>query len=146
MVYSGALIGGGIIAAIILSPYLNILSLGDEVAASLGVNVQLCRFAALFCAALLAASAVCICGLVGFVGLIIPHGARLLARTTGSASNEHRILVPLAALLGAALVALCDILARVLFLPYEIPSGILLSCLGAPFFLFFLLRKHGGKF
>jgi iron complex transport system permease protein len=126
----------GFAGAVALSPFLNVLALGDEVAASLGLHVALCRFCALLCAALLAASAVCIGGLLGFVGLIVPHGARLLAGT------EHRLLTPLTLLGGGALVLGCDILARLLFVPYEMPVGILLAFLGAPFFLLLLLEKR----
>lgn len=124
----------GFLGAILLSARLNVLSLGDEVAASLGLSVRLCRYLAMMCAAMLAASAVCIGGLLGFVGLIVPHGARFIA------GRDHKTLVPFTAVCGASLVMGCDILARMLFKPYELPVGILLSALGAPFFLFLIIR------
>ena len=85
----------------------------------------------------MAAGAVSVCGLLGFVGLMVPH---MLRRVT----LDIRGLVPLCALGGSALVLLCDILARVLFVPYELPVGILLSGLGGPFFLFLILRRKKG--
>lgn len=136
ILYALPFIFAGLIGAVFLSPRLNLLSLGDETAASLGLHVSLCRFFAMLCAALLAASAVSIGGLLGFVGLIVPHGARLLM------GFDHRKLIPFSALLGGALVTGCDILARMAFAPFEIPVGILLSLLGAPFFLLLVIRRR----
>ncbi len=127
----------GLAGAFLLAPRLNLLLLGDETAASLGVAVRACRFLSIFGAAALAAGAVSVCGLLGFVGLMVPH---MLRRVT----LDIRGLVPLCALGGSALVLLCDILARVLFVPYELPVGILLSGLGGPFFLFLILRRKKG--
>lgn len=125
----------GLLAARLLGGSVNVLLLGDEVAASLGLHVERCRFLAILCAAALAAGAVSIAGLLGFVGLIVPHIMRLLA------GSDHRRLVWLTALAGMDVTLLCDILARLLFAPYEIPVGILLSFLGAPFFLYLLLSQ-----
>lgn len=126
-------LAAGLIGAVLLSPRLNVLLLGDEVAASLGLHVPLCRFSALLCAALLAASAVSVGGLLSFVGLLIPHAMRFLV------GSDHRWLVPYSALGGGAFLLLCDTLSRTLFSPYELPVGILLAFLGAPFFLWLLL-------
>lgn len=134
VIYTLPFVIAGLIGAVLLSARLNVLSLGDEVAASLGLPVKLCRYLAMLCAALLAASAVCIGGLLGFVGLIVPHGARFIV------GHDHKILVPFTAVCGGALVVGCDILARIMFKPYELPVGIFLSVLGAPFFLFLVLR------
>ena len=123
----------GIAGAALLSGRLNVLLLGDEVAASLGLRVRLCRFLALACAALLAACAVSIGGLLSFVGLLVPHALRFLIGT------DYRWLVPFSALTGGGFLLLCDTLSRTLFSPYELPVGILLSLLGAPFFLWLLL-------
>ena len=90
-------------------------------------------------ASLLAGGAVSFSGLLGFVGLIVPH---ILRHFIGA---RHRILVPLSSLFGASFVLLCDTLSRTLFSPYEIPVGIVLSLLGGPFFLFLIVRKKGGK-
>lgn len=125
----------GFILAVCGSRYLNILQLGDDVAKGLGVNVELVRLVFTAIGALLAASAVSVAGLLGFVGLIVPHTVRLL---TGS---DYRFLIPSSALLGIAVVTYSDTLARVAFAPLELPVGIFMAALGAPFFLF-LLRKE----
>ena len=115
--------------------HLNVLQLGDEVATGLGVRVNLVRSALTAVAALLAASAVCVAGLLGFVGLIVPHTARLIL------GSDYRILLPGAALLGAATVTISDTVARTIFAPTELPVGILTALLGAPFFLYLLRRE-----
>lgn len=125
----------GFILAVCGAHYLNILQLGDDVAKGLGVNVELVRLVFTAIGALLAASAVSVAGLLGFVGLIVPHTVRLL---TGS---DYRFLIPSSALLGIAVVTYSDTLARVAFAPLELPVGIFMAALGAPFFLF-LLRKE----
>lgn len=125
----------GLLLACIGARYLNILQLGDDVARGLGVNVELVRIVFTAIGALLAASAVSVAGLLGFVGLIVPHTVRLL---TGS---DYRFLIPSAALLGIAVVTYSDTLARMAFAPLELPVGIFMAALGAPFFLF-LLRKE----
>lgn len=125
----------GFILAVCGAHYLNILQLGDDVAKGLGVNVEFVRLVFTAIGALLAASAVSVAGLLGFVGLIVPHTVRLL---TGS---DYRFLIPSSALLGIAVVTYSDTLARVAFAPLELPVGIFMAALGAPFFLF-LLRKE----
>lgn len=122
----------------LLTPRLNLLALGDDMAASMGVKVPLLRIITVLVAAALASSAVSYVGLIGFVGLMIPHICRRLIGV------DNRYLFPLSAILGGALVVLSDILGRVLFAPTEIPCGIFISALGAPFFLFLLLgrRQH----
>lgn len=115
--------------------HLNVLQLGDEVATGLGVRVNLVRSALTAVAALLAASAVCVAGLLGFVGLIVPHTARLIL------GSDYRILLPGAALIGAATVTISDTVARTIFAPTELPVGILTALLGAPFFLYLLRRE-----
>ncbi len=125
----------GMILAFIGASHLNILQLGDEIAKSLGLRVEVTRIFLTAVAALLAASAVSVVGLLGFVGLIIPHVTRLLI------GSDYRFLLPGAALLGMALVTFSDTIARVAFAPTELPVGILMSVLGAPFFLFLLRRE-----
>lgn len=113
---------------------LNILNLGDDIARGLGLNVEVSRITMTAVAALLAASAVSVVGLLGFVGLIVPHAARLLV------GSDYRYLLPASALLGIAVVTLSDTLARVAFSPIEIPVGIIMAFIGAPFFLYLLRR------
>lgn len=125
------------LAGILLAaPALEILSLGDETAASLGLSVRPVRMVLLFLAAVLAGAAVSLAGIIGFVGLIVPHFIR---RLTGEK------LLPLllaSAFGGAAFVAFCDTAARTLFAPYELPVGVVLSFLGVPVFLWQLLRSR----
>ncbi len=128
-----SILGG--LAALAGARKLNVLNLGDEAARGLGLNVELTRLALTAVAALLAASAVSVVGLLGFVGLIVPHTARLLV------GSDHRFLLPAAALLGMGTVMLCDTLARLLFAPIELPVGIIMALIGAPFFLYLLRRE-----
>ena len=115
--------------------YLNVLTLGDDMAKGLGLNVEKARVALTAIAALLAASAVSVAGLLGFVGLIVPHIVRLLV------GNDYRYIIPGSAILGMAVVTLSDTVARLLFAPIELPVGIIMAFLGAPFFLFLLRRE-----
>lgn len=113
---------------------LNILALGDDTAAGLGMKVEKVRLFLISCAALLAAAAVCVAGLLGFVGLIAPHLVRL------AIGADNRFLLPSSALTGAILVIVCDTVGRTAASPVELPAGIILSLLGPPFFLWLLRR------
>ena len=121
-----------------LSNELEVLSLGENTAKSLGMNTSAMRFLFLTLTALLAGCAVSIAGLLSFVGLIVPHIVRRLAKTKAL----HLIL--LSTVFGGGFVCLCDTVARTVFAPYEIPVGIIMAFIGAPFFLFILI-KGGGK-
>jgi len=131
------IIGLCTVIAIILSGRLNLLCLGDTIALSLGVRVKALRTAALILASALAASAVSFAGLLGFVGLMVPHMARKLL-----GSSDVRKLLPVCTLLGACLVMLSDLLGRTLFAPSQIPAGIVTALLGAPFFFILLLKRR----
>lgn len=121
-----------------LSQELDVLTLGDENAKGLGLNTDMMRVIFLILATLLAGSAVSIAGLLSFVGLLVPHAVRRVA----TAQSKH--LLPLCALFGAGFVTLCDTLARTAFAPYELPVGIIMAFLGAPFFIFILIKGKGG--
>ncbi len=125
----------GLIASVFAAKALTLLSFGDDIARSLGVNVERTRILLLTLAALLAASAVSVAGMLGFVGLIVPHVARLLI------GGEFDRFIPLAAMMGAVLILFADTFARTAFSPVEVPVGVLMSFIGAPFFLY-LLRKE----
>ena len=133
------LIAGGILCAWALAKDIDVLNLGEEMAGSLGMNVTSMRFLLLLLASVLAGSAVSFAGLLGFVGLLVPHICR---RFVGS---YHRRLIPACALGGASLVLLCDLAARLLFAPYELPVGIILSLVGGPFFLALILVQRKSK-
>lgn len=114
---------------------LNVLLLGDEAALQLGLEVERVKRVLLTVAALLAAAAVAVSGIIGFVGLIVPHLTRLVV------GPDHRRLLPMAAVTGAILLTLADLLARSLA-RIEIPIGIITALLGAPFFLYLLARRR----
>lgn len=137
----GILILVSFCAAMVLSGRLSVLSLGDAAASALGVRVKGLRIAAMACAAACAAAVVSFAGLLGFVGLVVPHIARAL---TGERPAR---LLPVAALSGGILVILADLLGRTLFAPSELPVGILMSLIGAPYFLILLIRRkhHAGN-
>ena len=117
---------------------LDILTLGEENARGLGLNTSAMRTLFLLFAALLAGCAVSLAGLLSFVGLLVPHAIR---RVAGSKASH---LIGLCAIYGAGFVCLCDTLARTVFAPYEIPVGIIMAYLGAPFFVFILIKGKGG--
>ena len=135
---SAMLIIVSVLILVTLSNELDVLTLGDENAKGLGLNTGVMRVIFLLLSALLAGAAVSVCGLLSFVGLLVPHAVRRIA------TSEAKHLIPLCALLGAGFVTLCDTLSRVIFAPYELPVGIIMAFLGAPFFIFILIRGKGG--
>jgi len=122
----------GIVITILGARYLNILMLGDDVAKGLGMRVEMTRLGFIAFASFLAASAVSVAGLLGFVGLITPHAVRLIV------GSDNRLVLPFSALFGAVLIVFADTLARTAFNPVEIPVGVLMAFMGAPFFLYLL--------
>jgi len=138
LIPAGILILIALVITFTLSNELDVMNLGEETAQGLGLSVKKMRTIFLLLAALLAGASVSFAGLLGFVGLIIPHMARKLVGT------ESRYLLPFCAIFGASFVTICDLAARLLFQPYEIPVGILLSFIGGPFFIFLLVNKKGG--
>jgi len=136
---AGMLIGAALILLLVLCNELDVLALGEETAGALGLSVKKMRTLFLILAALLAGATVSFAGLLGFVGLIVPHAVRKLV------GGESRQVLPMCMLGGAGFVTICDILARTLFAPYELPVGILMSVLGGPFFLMLLVKRRGGR-
>ena len=131
----------GLVIAFLLVRQLNVLQLGDQAAQGLGVRIERSRFLVMALAAFLAASAVSVAGLVGFIGLMVPHIMRLLG------GHNHSYLIPASAAGGAALMIWADVGARMLMAPTEIPVGIITALLGGPFFVFLLYRTRfiGGR-
>lgn len=126
----------GIIPILLLRWHLNLLCLGDEQASALGINVKKTRIILILASTLLTAVSVAMGGIIGWVGLLIPHLARMLV------GPNHRILIPASIFLGGLNLMLVDDLARSL-LPMELPIGILTSVIGAPFFLYLMARRKG---
>lgn len=113
---------------------LNLLLLGEAEARHLGIDVQMSKVALIFLSALAVGAAVSVAGIIGFVGLVVPHLVRL------AVGPDHRLLLPASALLGASLLLVTDLLARTIAAPAELPLGVLTSLVGGPFFLWLLLR------
>lgn len=125
----------GLGVSIWLAKDMNLLAMGDETAQALGSPVRRVRKALLAVASLLAALSVSVSGIIGFVGLVVPHWIRLLI------GPDHRRLFPFAALAGGTFLVYCDLLARTL-LPSELPIGVITAAVGAPFFLYLLHQKR----
>ena len=117
---------------------LDVLAVGDDEAATLGVNVRRARLLVIIAASLGTAAAVSVSGLIGFVGIIVPHTVRLLA------GRSHRVVLPLSILFGAAFLCAADLLARTLSSPDEIPIGVVTAFFGAPFFVLVLRNSRSG--
>ena len=126
------LVIGGIIAARFFAFRLNAFALGEEGAAYLGIEIERDKIIILALGSLLTAAAVSISGLIGFVGLVVPHAVRL------SLGPDHRLLLPASALAGAVFLVIADLLARIILIPAEIPVGIITAIIGAPFFIYLL--------
>lgn len=124
----------GLVGVSISSKLLNALQLGDDVAKSLGTRVEATRFFLVTLAALLAASAVSVAGMLTFVGLIVPHMMRLVV------GSDFNYLLPSSAIFGGILLIVADTVARTAFSPIEVPVGVFMSFIGAPFFLYLLKR------
>ena len=129
----------GLIILLTLSGQLNILSLGESTAFSLGVNIKMVKLLSIISASLMTAAAVSFAGLIGFVGLMIPHIFRLIL------GPDNRILILSSALGGALFLLLCDTLGRTVMAPLEIPAGIITALAGCPFFIWLFLREKCEK-
>jgi iron complex transport system permease protein len=144
--FSGATWRGSGVVALYLAPALllllglaralNLLSVGEETAAYLGISLERTKLLAFGAASLLAASAVAVSGVIGFVGLIVPHVIRI------NWGSDYRFLIPASALLGATFLVATDAIARTAAAPSEIPIGVVTAFVGVPFFLW-LLRRRG---
>ncbi len=137
---SALLIALGIALACVLAPSLNVLSQGEETARQLGLHPEKIKWLLFITASALVAGAVAMSGMIGFIGLIVPHSVRLL---TGP---DHRRLIPASALGGALLLVILDVAARTLAAPREIPVGVLAALCGTPFFIYLLKKKKGEMF
>jgi iron complex transport system permease protein len=129
------LVATAVVVIFVFHQDLNAISLGEERARHLGINTELSKKILLILASLVTASLVCVCGIIGFVGLIVPHTVRLLC------GANHRRLIPLSCLLGSVFMIICDTLGRVIFAPVQLPIGVTTAVLGAPVFIF-LFRKR----
>lgn len=131
-------VAAGMFALFYISPQLNAISFGEDDARSMGVNTARTRTIAFAVAALITAVAVSLSGLVGFVGLVVPHAVRLVF------GPDHRQLLPLSGIVGAIFLVAADTLARIVVAPAQLPVGVVTAIVGGPFFLV-LLVKHTHK-
>jgi iron complex transport system permease protein len=128
----------GIVLLLINGWNINVLSMGDQEAKMMGLNVGVTKLLVIIGATLATAGAVCVSGTIGWVGLIIPHIARMLM------GNDNRCLIPASVLMGASFLMLIDALCRVIT-NAEIPIGIMTSVIGGPFFIYLIKKKKGGS-
>ncbi|PRX33700.1 iron complex transport system permease protein [Meinhardsimonia xiamenensis] len=134
---AGPLIVIAMVAAMTLGRGLNALALGEATAAQVGVDVQRMKSVAILAVAAATGAAVAVSGGIGFIGMVVPHLLRI------ASGPDHRALLPNAALLGAILLVLADVVARLVIAPAELPIGIVTAVMGAPVFLWILLRRRG---
>ena len=127
---------GGSAIIFMLSRELNALVTGDDSAKSLGIEIERVKKLLIVVCSAIVAACVSVSGVIGFIGLIIPHCVRLLF------GADHRIMLPYAGIVGAIFMVFCDMLARTLTKPSEIPVGVITAIIGAPYFIFLLLRKR----
>lgn len=130
-------ITAGLVLLLLFSWRINVLSMGDKEARAMGVNVKVSKMIIIGGATLATAGAVCLSGVIGWVGLVIPHIGRMLA------GNDNRKLLPVSISVGAAFMIIIDTLSRII-IQSEIPLGILTSLIGAPFFIYLLKKTKGG--
>lgn len=138
MIWPWTLIGG--LLAVFAYRQLNLLLLNEETVRGLGMRIERTRFLLLAVSVALAGSSVAVAGTIGFVGLVVPHAARLLV------GSDFRWLLPTSAVLGSLLVILSDTLGRIVMPPVEIPAGLVTALIGAPYFVYLLLRRKAAKF
>ncbi len=127
----------GICVIYLFAQDLNAISIGEEEAVHLGIDTQNIKKIIILVTALITASLICICGIIGFVGLIVPHMMRLIV------GPNHKILIPTTCLAASVFIILCDLFSRTLFSPIEIPIGVLTAIIGAPVFI--ILLKKGKR-
>lgn len=140
LILPAILIFFAVLISVILSRATDIITLGDETAQTLGINTKVFKFALLVIASVLSGSAVSFAGVIGFVGLLVPHIARKFVGT------KHRLLIPSCALMGSCLVLICDLFGRLIAAPYEVSVGIILAFLGGPFFIALIFSKRKNRY
>ncbi len=135
LVASLPLVGGSFLLFAMLPRALNLLSLGEDVASARGVDVGRAQRIAFLSASLATGAAISLAGPIGFIGIVVPHLVRLLV------GSDHRVVLPASILFGAAFLVVCDLIARTVMAPIELPVGIVTAMIGGPFFIWLLIRK-----
>lgn len=129
----------GIFAVFCFSQDMNAMSIGEEHASHLGIRTEQVKKALFFITSFMSASIVCVSGIIGFVGLIVPHIMRLVV------GPDHRVLIPCTCLAASAFMIVCDMLGRTLLAPLEIPIGVITAVVGAPIFVILLKTRQGAR-
>jgi len=132
-------VSSGIGIIYIFAQDLNAISLGEEEAIHLGINIESVKKILIIVTSLITASLVCLCGIIGFVGLMIPHMMRLVV------GPNHKILIPATCIAAAIFMVICDMISRTIFAPLEIPIGVITAVLGAPVFIILLKRNQRNR-
>lgn len=138
ILFSAVPVFGGVAGIMMLRWRINVMSIGDREARSLGVNVKFCRNMIIICASLATAGAVCVSGTIGWIGLIIPHIARMIV------GNDNRKIIPICFSIGGCFLIVVDNLARIVS-GGEMPIGVLTSIIGGPFYIYLLKKTKGGS-
>ena len=136
-VFPFVVVGAAVI--LMLTNELNLLTIGEDLAMSRGLDVHRTKQLLFFAVSLMVGGIVAVCGPIGFVGMMVPHICRLLV------GNDHRRLYPATLLFGGAFLTICDAISRTAFAPAEIPVGVITAMLGGPFFLYLLLRRDTSR-
>jgi iron complex transport system permease protein len=136
LITAGVIVTLGIICHIFVFAGFNAISMGEEEALHLGIKVELVKKILFFLISLITAAIISVCGVIGFVGLVIPHITRLII------GPNHRLLIPASCILSSAFMVLCDLLARTCFSPSEIPIGVVTAIVGAPVFIILLKKSE----
>jgi iron complex transport system permease protein len=139
LLVNAVIVIAGVLAIFVFSQDLNAISIGEEEATHLGIDTEAVKKILLVVTSFVTASLVSVCGIVGFVGLVIPHMTRLIV------GPNHRILLPSACISAAIFMVFCDLLSRVVFAPLEIPIGIITALIGTPVFIILLKTKQKVK-
>lgn len=132
----GFIVVTGIVAIYVLAQDLNAISIGEEEALHLGINTETAKKILFIITSMITASLVSICGIIGFVGLIIPHAMRFVV------GPNHKVLIPSACIAAAIFMIICDLFSRMLLSPLEIPIGVITAVIGAPLFIILLKQKQ----
>ncbi len=130
----------GLVVLLSMARSFNLLSLGEESALHLGLNVERNKLVVFVAASLITGAVVSVSGLIGFVGLIVPHIGRLIL------GSDHRLLLPASVFIGAMFLMICDTIARTIFAPSEIPVGVVTAICGGPFFIYLLRTRQSKAF
>ena len=138
LLWLGVFLGAGVAVLFWLARSLNVLTMGEDTARALGVEVERVKQLIFVVAALMTGAVVSLAGLIGFVGMVVPHAVRMIA------GADHRLLLPASALVGGAFLMVADTIARTALSPTELPVGVVTALIGGPIFIYLLVKRRAG--